>query len=81
MIHEVDHELLHYENESDSHLTKEIMEIEAEAVAYIVMEKFGIEINSDKYLALYKKSYNLMESFKRINEISNKILELCYKLI
>jgi len=75
LVHEVAHELLHYEREDNSHLTKEIMELEAETVAYIVMDRFGIEIESDKYLALYKKSYNLIDSFQRINKVINLILQ------
>ena len=76
LTHEVAHELLHHKGEVNYHLTKEIMELEAETVAYIVMDRFEIEINSDGYLALYKKSYNLMESFQRINEVANVILEI-----
>ena len=75
LTHEVAHELLHYQDVDNSRLTKEIMELEAETVAYIVMDRFGIEIESDKYLALYKKSYNLMDSFQRINKVTNVILE------
>jgi len=47
------------------------MELEAETVAYIVM----VEIESDKYLTLYKKTYNLMESLERINEVVSIILD------
>jgi hypothetical protein len=56
-------------------LTKEILEMEAEAVAFVVMNYFGVEIKSDKYLALYKKSYNLMESLKRISDISSAMID------
>lgn len=44
-------------------------------MAFVVMDYFNIESKSDKYLALYKKSYDLMESFKRINEVSSRILD------
>ena len=52
------------------------MELEAEAVAYIVMDRFGIEIESDKYLTLYKNTYKLMDSFRRIYCISRDIINI-----
>jgi len=73
LVHELAHYYLHNKNQ-DKKLTKEIIEMEAEAVAFVVMHHFNIEIKSDKYLALYKKSYDLMESFERINKVSKKIL-------
>jgi hypothetical protein len=74
LAHETAHELLHFSVEKDLKLTKEILEMEAEAVAFVIMNYFGVEIKSDKYLALYKKSYNLMNSLKRINDISADFL-------
>ena len=67
--------MLHYENEDDVQLTNELMELEAETVAYIVMDRFEVNINSEKYLALYKKAYDLMESLQRINEVVSIVLE------
>ncbi|SDJ32453.1 protein of unknown function [Halanaerobium congolense] len=76
LVHELAHEHLHFNNESNSlNLSKEIIEMEAEAVAFVVMDYFDIESKSDKYLALYKESYDLMESFKRINDVSSRILD------
>jgi len=76
LVHELAHEHLHFNSESNSlNLSKEIIEMEAEAVAFVVMDYFDIESNSDKYLALYKESYDLMESFKRINDVSSRILD------
>ena len=76
LVHELAHEHLHFNSESNSlNLSKEILEMEAEAVAFVVMDYFNIESKSDKYLALYKESYDLMESFKRINDISSRILD------
>ena len=51
--------------------------MEAEAVAFVVMNHFDIEIKSDKYLALYKESYNLKESLEYINTISSEIIDHC----
>jgi hypothetical protein len=56
-------------------LTKEILEMEAEAVAFVVMNYLGVEIKSDKYLALYKKSYDLMQSLKRISDVSSAMID------
>jgi len=76
LVHELTHEHLHFNSESNSlNLSKETIEMEAEAVAFVVMDYFNIESKSDKYLALYKESYDLMESFKRINDVSSRILD------
>ncbi|MCF8000473.1 MAG: hypothetical protein K9K76_01250 [Halanaerobiales bacterium] len=50
--------------------------MEAEATAFVVMEYFNVEITSEKYLALYKKSHNLINSFKRINSVSQEIIKV-----
>jgi len=76
LVHELAHELLH--NKEDRHkLNKEVKEMEAESVSFIVMNHFGIKTKSDKYLALYKKSYDLEESLFRIKKISSKIISFC----
>jgi len=75
LAHETAHELLHFSGNKDLKLTKEILEMEAEAVAFVVMNYFGVEIKSDKYLALYKKSYDLMQSLKRISDISSAMID------
>jgi len=79
LAHETAHELLHFRDSKDVKLTKEILEMEAEAVAFVVMNYFGVEIKSDKYLALYKKSYNLMESLKRISDRSSAMIDYVLK--
>jgi len=76
LVHELAHELLH--NKKDRrNLNKEVKEMEAESVSFIVMNHFGIKTKSDKYLALYKKSYDLEESLFRIKKISSKIISFC----
>jgi len=72
--------MLHQSND-DQGLTKEIVELEAEAVSFLVSEYFNIDNPSERYLALYKKSYNLMKSFKRINEVSQDIINGILELI
>lgn len=76
LIHELAHELLHWNPETRPKLTREQKEMEAEATAYIVAKALGIpETNSEKYLALYKRSYDLEESLEAIHETSQKILQ------
>ncbi len=74
LIHELAHYYLHQKTDEKEGLTKEIVEMEAESVAFVVMDHFGVEIKSDKYLALYKESYDLSDSLQRINKVSSKIL-------
>jgi len=76
LVHELAHELLH-NKEDRRNLNKEVKEMEAESVSFIVMNHFGIKTKSDKYLALYKKSYDLEESLFRIKKISSKIISFC----
>ena len=74
-IHELAHYYLHKNINNKDNITKEIVEMEAESVAYVVMNYFGVDINSDKYLALYKKDYELVESLKYIKSNSKLILD------
>jgi len=76
LAHELAHELLHFKKDNNElTLTKEVLEMEAEAVAFVVMDYFGAGIKSDKYLALYKKSYDLMNSLKRISDVSSAMID------
>ena len=75
LIHELAHELLHWNPETRPNLTREQKELEAEATAYVVANALQIpETNSERYLALYHKSYDLEESLESIHETSQKIL-------
>jgi len=73
LVHELAHELLHKDNTEG--VTKEIKELEAEAVAFIVMDHYNVELKSSKYLALYKKTYDLKESLGRISKVSKQIID------
>src|SRR2546428_229455 len=54
LIHELAHELLHRSGEPDSRPSQTIIEIEAEATAYVVCHHFGVsETKSSNYLALW----------------------------
>jgi antirestriction protein ArdC len=75
LVHELGHELLHQKDESE--LSKEVKEMEAEATAFVVMDHYGLDIKSDKYLALYKESYDLKQSLKRIDNLSSEIINYC----
>ncbi len=79
LIHELAHYYLHQNINSKEGLTKEIVEMEAEAVAFVVMDHLGIKSKSDKYLALYKESYDLSKSLQRIKQVSNEIIAACFK--
>jgi len=75
LVHELAHELLHWDAEKRPKLTREQKEMEAEATAYVVANALGIsETNSTEYLALYYKSYSLEKSLEVIHETSRKIL-------
>jgi len=76
IIHELAHEVLH-SREERSVLTKEVKEMEAEAVSFVVMDHYNLEIKSDQYLALYKESYDLKESLKRISKLATSIINYC----
>jgi len=77
LAHELGHALLEHTGDN---LSKEIKELEAEAVAFVVMDHYGIEIKSDRYLALYKKDYDLKESLKRIHKVTTRIIEFCDRI-
>ncbi len=80
LVHELAHELLH-DKEDRIKLSSEIKEMEAEAVAFIVMDHYGVEIKSDRYLALYKRSYDLKKSLKRINGTASRIITFCNRYL
>lgn len=75
LAHELAHYYLHQNIKDKEGLTKEIVEMEAEAVAFVVMDYFGVQIKADKYLALYKQEYRLMESLKDIKSVARLILD------
>lgn len=78
LVHELAHELIHWDPEKRPELTKEQKELEAEAVAFVVSEGIGIQNNSDKYLALYHKSYDLQLSLENIHRAAQEILSAIY---
>lgn len=73
LIHELAHEKLHKEEDRLT-LSKEQKEIEADAVKFVVLDKYGIDSKSEKYLALYQKDYDIMDSLDRIAYTSKEII-------
>ena len=75
LIHELAHEIIHDSSQVRHQLTTEQKEMEAEATAWIVAQHIGLpETNSDRYLALYHKSYDLQESLAVIHKTSQQII-------
>ncbi len=65
LIHEIAHELLHWNPDTRLGFTKQDKEIDAESVAYIVMRHFGFEADySANYLAFHKATSKEMRQRK-----------------
>jgi len=76
LVHELCHEILH-QNPANRPKDKTVREAEAEAVAYVVCQGIGLDVNtaSSDYIQLYdgdKKT--LMQSLERIQRIAAEIL-------
>jgi antirestriction protein ArdC len=70
VVHELAHELLHKRDKQPDAVTKnrQQRELEAEAIAYVVMRHFGIEHVACNYLATYKiESTQLKQSLQTIS--------------
>ena len=77
LVHETSHEILHQEP-TNRPKEKTVREAEAEAVAYVVCQGIGLDVNtaSSDYIQLYdgdKKT--LMQSLERIQRAAAEILE------
>ena len=77
LVHELSHEMLH-QDPTDRPKEKTVREAEAEAVAYVVCQEIGLDVNtaSSDYIQLYdgdKKT--LMQSLERIQRTAAEILE------
>lgn len=77
LVHETSHELMHYD-EGTRPKERTVREAEAEAVAYVVCQGIGLDVNtaSSDYIQLYdgdKKT--LMQSLERIQRTAAEILE------
>jgi hypothetical protein len=74
LVHEIAHELMH--KGKDNCQTREIKELQAEAVAYVVCKHFGLEnLNSPNYLALFRlKSDEVLAHMERIRNTASEII-------
>lgn len=75
LIHELAHELMHQQD--GGRLSSSLMELEAEAVSYVVAKHFGLDnLSSPNYVALHgADSTKILEHMERIRQTSKKIIE------
>jgi hypothetical protein len=77
LAHELAHELLHLVDDR-LNLPKQVLELEAESVAFVVCQGVGLDTNSafSDYIRVWKGNPKLLRaSFERIQKCSSKILE------
>jgi antirestriction protein ArdC len=75
LVHELAHELLHWKTNDVNNLPKAVVESEAEATSYVVCKRFGIQVNSDVYLAIWQpKAEQIMDSLERIHKTAAEII-------
>ncbi len=76
LAHELAHEALHWEDRGP--LTRSIAELEAESVAYVVCQHFGldVEVRASRYIALWDgDSKALRGSLERIANTAREIID------
>ena len=75
LIHEIAHELMH--QSADRPQDKDILELEAESVAYVVVKHFGFEgLASPNYVALHGgDAMMIMAHFERIRKTATQIIQ------
>jgi hypothetical protein len=72
LVHEIAHELMHPRTE---HLPRQIQELEAEAVAYIVCAHFNLQSSAPNYLALWEADSKVInDRMTRIQSTAASIL-------
>ena len=82
LIHEAAHSLLHCADQKDigDALGKKLREVEAESVAYAVMQYLGIESTADEYLTLYGVSGKTIKaSLGRIRSAVSTLIDAIEK--
>ena len=80
VFHELGHAFLHY-GEDRATLSKEQKELEAESVAYVVAQHFGLHTDSVSYLGSWTKEIDLMKSLERIHETAGKVMDAFQKVV
>ena len=80
LAHEFAHELMH-PKELRTADRRKINELEAEAVAFVVLDHFGYKINSPNYIALHEGNREkLLACLKRISDTAQELI-ISLKLI
>ena len=73
LVHELAHELLHW---GDVPFERKVVEVEAEAVAYVVSRHFGLDVpGSANYLALWDADSDVIYvHFERISKCARRLI-------
>ena len=77
LVHEFAHELMHQRTDRRKDSTRQVLETEAEAVAYTVCRAFGIEstTHSADYIQLYQGTVDtLRESLGAVQQTATHII-------
>lgn len=81
LAHEIAHCAIHFgKTDQATRLTRDIAELEAESIAYVVCKHFGIDadVRSSRYVALWNgDSKGIRASFDRISETARALIEDC----
>jgi hypothetical protein len=79
MIHEIAHEMMH--RDKDRPLNRSVVELEAEAVSYVVGRFFGMEgFACPNYVALHgKDSKAILDNMDRIRKVAAEIINYCHE--
>lgn len=89
MIHEIAHELMHFRENSifyqgeKLNLTKELMELQAESVSYVVLKHYDLPAtHHSTYLALWKANKDVIEANLAVisKSLNSLLLRLMNKL-
>jgi hypothetical protein len=74
LIHEIAHEILH-DRQARAGMDSETRELEAEATAYIVADRYNLDNESPNYLALWDAdSKKLAARFDRVRQAAAQII-------
>ena len=81
LAHEIAHCAIHFgKTDGATRLTRDIAELEAESIAYVVCKHFGLdaEVRSSRYIALWNgDSKGLRASFDRISATARELIDDC----
>ncbi len=78
LAHELAHEALHWADNERGTFTRNLAELEAESVAYVVCRHFGldVEVRASRYIALWGgDAKSLRESLDRIAKTARGIID------